>query len=218
MATKADRIVVRLESEMRAKLREKASALGLDDAAYVRMLIYRDANELPGAGLKLWDESTRTHRGTNPDQFLFEQLQPSHQLSGEVPHDALRGDEGAAEQPEPLPVEEMDIPADPDGGNPGALGELLGASTSILDEMMAMSRPAPEQPMQRQMPRQAQRTYRPALSNRNRGVQPMYGPGSLTRVVGLNDQTIGANDFGDGRGNVLRDNMRHLGITGTRAR
>jgi hypothetical protein len=42
-ATKADRIVVRLESEMRAKLHERASTLGLDDAAHVRMSIYANA-------------------------------------------------------------------------------------------------------------------------------------------------------------------------------
>src|SRR5260370_1196445 len=43
---KSDRIVVRLESEMWATLHAKASALGLGDAAFVRMLIYRDVSEL----------------------------------------------------------------------------------------------------------------------------------------------------------------------------
>lgn len=195
---KADRIVTRLESEVRARLHAKASALGLDDAAYVRTLIYRDLNELAAP--------VAMRRGTIRPAFA----------SGEIPVERVfvRGD-GTAEEPEPLPAEEMDIPADADGGDPGALDELLGASSTILDEMMAMAQPAPQAPAA-----PAPRSYHAPLSRRPgaQSLQPVYGPGSKTRAVGVNDMAIGGNTYGDGRGNVLRENMRHFGIVGTRSR
>ena len=126
-----------------------------------------------------------------------------------------------AEEPEPLPVEEMDIPADVDDDDGSGLDELLRAGPTLLDEMAGMlpagraNEAAPERSTYRQ-PRPG--AYRPALSNRNRGIQPLYGPGSKTRAVGVNDMAIGANQTGDGFGNVLRDNMKHFGIVGTRAR
>ena len=40
----SDRIVTRLESDVRARLHAKAAEIGLDDAIYVRMLIDRDLN------------------------------------------------------------------------------------------------------------------------------------------------------------------------------
>jgi hypothetical protein len=51
--TKSGRIVVRLESEMRAKPRERSAANGLDEAACVRMLIYRDINGHRCSGAEL---------------------------------------------------------------------------------------------------------------------------------------------------------------------
>ncbi len=106
----------------------------------------------------------------------------------------------------------MDIPADPDGGNPGTLDDLLRAGPSILDQMMSAT-PAQPAPTYRQAA-----TYRAPMTNRNRGLQPIHGPGSMTRAVGVNDMAIGGNTLGDGRGNVMRENMRHFGIVGTRAR
>ena len=107
----------------------------------------------------------------------------------------------------------MDIPADPDGGVP-QLDAILGATPSFLDEMISNAMPAsPPAPTYRQaMQRQSPRSYR------QRPAQPLYGPGSMTRAIGVNDMTIGGNTFGDGTGNVMRDNMRHFGIVGTRAR
>jgi ribosome modulation factor len=112
----------------------------------------------------------------------------------------------------------MDIPADADGGNPGTLEDLLRAGPSILDEMMALSQPAPAPVSRANQISANQRGYRAALSNRSRGVQPFAGPGSMTRAIGVNDWAIGTNTTGDGRGNVVRDNMRHFGIVGTRSR
>ena len=180
---------------MRARLRQKAGANGLDEAAYVRMLIYRDLNGIA-------HEEAGQHGAVGS----------RHLHAAPVNFDARE-----TEEPEPLPVEEMDIPADADGGEPGAgLDELLGAGPSLLDEMLAMAapQPSPQMPAPARVP---QRGYRPAYQRRM-GVQPSAGPGSLTRAVGVNDQSIGANNLGDGHGNVLRDNMRHFGIVGTRSR
>lgn len=191
---------------MRERLHAKASALGLDEAAYVRMLIYGAVNgtDLPPAIAQGPAQAVSPVR--RPASSAAPKLEPQY--------NAMEGRfaEGAfSEEPEELPVEEIDIPPDADGGDPGALDELLAAGPSILDEMMALSQPAPQA-------RPPQRSYRPALANRNRGMQAFGGPGSLTRAIGVNDQSIGGNEYGDGRGNVLRDNMKHFGVVGTRSR
>lgn len=169
------------------------------------MLIYRDLNDLAGVvprDLKL--------TGGNPA--------PAARRAAPV-RPAPADDHRELDEPEPLLVEEMDIPADADGGDPSALDELLATGPSLLDEMAAMAQPrepapAPARQAQRNAP---QRSYRPALSRRP-GAQPAFGPGSMTRAIGVNDQSTGTNDFGDGRGNVLRDNNRHFGLVGTRSR
>lgn len=193
---KSDRITIRLDADMGARLSAKASALGLDDAAYARMLIYRDVNEIPLPEAGQW-----------PGREMLP-LMTEAKVGTSAPT--------AEEQPEPLPVEEMDIPADPDDG--AGLDDLLRAGPSLLDQMMAQTAAAPAPTNQRPGAALQQRTYRAPLANRNRGLQPVYGPGSMTRAIGVNDMAIGANNTGDGRGNVLRDNMRHFGITGTRSR
>lgn len=154
------------------------------------MLVYRDINEIP------------------PPMYADVRASPAQP---DFVRPEMYADRRVEEEPEPLPVEEMDIPPDPDGGNPGALDDLLRAGPSILDQMMSAPAPAAAAPSYRQAA--PQRTYRS-----NRGPQPVVGPGSLTRVVGVNDMAIGGNTLGDGRGNVLRENMRHFGIVGTRAR
>ena len=196
------RVEISLKADITAKLHAKAAALGLEDAAYVRMLVYRDVNGVEDARA----DSIPLARGP---------------YTGVLDHNPGRGsDDGfptsVAEQPEPIPAEEMDIPADPDDGG---LDDLLRAGPSLLDGLMAQASPEQQQLAQRpgrQM--QPQRTYRPPLSNHNRGLQPVYGPGSMTRAIGVNDMTVGTNNTGDGRGNVLRDNMRHFGIAGSRSR
>lgn len=208
---KSDRIVTRLEHEARERLHAKASALGLDDAAYVRMLIYRDLNGLEAAAVPAAGPPPREPEAIRGVARFRQPHAPRLPNS-----DQFIGAE--KEVPEPLPVEEMDIPADADDGDPGALDELLAAGPSILDEMLAMNQPAPAPMPAQQAPRNVpHRSYRPALSRRQ-GLQPAYGPGSMTRAIGVNDQSVGTNDFGDGVGNVLRDNMKHFGISGTRAR
>lgn len=37
-----------------------------------------------------------------------------------------------------------------------------------------------------------------------------------TEFVGINPEVIGSNSMGDGRNNVMRDNLRHFGVAGTR--
>lgn len=186
---------------MAERLNAKASALGLDVAAYARMLIYRDVNELAVA----YAPPTREpeHLG---EVATFWQPQAS------PPQSEASDDEIDPNEPR---AEDVEIPADPDGAG---LDDLLRAGPSLLDEMMAQAAPAKAPISQRPGAGLQQRQYRAPLSNRNRGAQPIYGPGSMTRAIGVNDMAIGSNNTGDGHGNVLRDNMRHFGITGTRAR
>jgi hypothetical protein len=117
-------------------------------------------------------------------------------------------------------AEEIDIPADPDQGSPG-LEDVMAGASDILDDMIALSEQpaAPARQVQR-APQPQRGAYQPRFgANRNqRAAMPAHGPGSATRVIGVNDQVAGQNQYGDGHGNVLRDNMRHLGLTGTRSR
>jgi hypothetical protein len=188
--SKSDRIVTRLEPDARARLHAKASALGLDDATYVRMLIYRDLNDL----------EVMHHSGRS--------AQPLHNA-----RPLLAPEPAGADEPEPLPVEEMDIPPDADGGEPATLDDLLRAGPSLLDEMAGATRAPAGAQMLAQMaaPRTPQRSYRPS-----RQVVPFGRPGSLTRPVGINADGIGF--AGDSPNGVRADNMRHFGFVGTRAR
>lgn len=166
---KDSRIVIRLEHEMRVKLHAKAQELGLDDAAWARSLIYQTLN---GGGLDL-----RRSVGLGYDARAD-----------------LGASAGLAEEPEALLVEEMDIPADADGGEPQAtLDDLMTGGVSLLDNMLASAPPRSAVPS---------RNYR-------RPVAVPIGPGSKTRAVGVNGQAVAA----DPRGNVLAENMRHFGLT-----
>ena len=202
---KQDRLTIRLDADIRAKLHAKASELGLDDAAYARMLIFKDIN---GVADDRRGVSSRRFGGEVAADGFLTRPDPRHStgLDGGSPDGFPEIDDG-------LRAEEMDIPADPDGGVP-QLDAILGATPSFLDEMMSNAMPASQPaPTYRQaMQRQSSRSYR------QRPAQPLYGPGSMTRAIGVNDMAIGGNTYGDGTGNVMRDNMRHFGIVGTRAR
>jgi hypothetical protein len=191
---------------MHAKLQERAKALGLDEAVYVRMLIYADVNGV----------SPPRERRALPEVGMS----PHPQASG---YYALDETEAHPEEPEPLPVEPIDVPIDP---------EPQEAQPSLLDEMDALlATPAapPRPPMPRHMPRfdGYDRGYGNAYGIQRRGYgargygqpygQPFYGPGSMTRAVGVGEGTMG-NFMGDGHGNVTRDNFGHFGFVGTRSR
>lgn len=244
---KQDRLTIRLDADIRAKLHAKAAELGLDDAAYARMLIFRDINGVPNAGSigqgdrwrpdtsggvrpAGWDAARDAIGGEAAGDFVDGGLDTSHirayvdtprasarahrsgAYSGEQPFGGAHVDDGVeSEVDDGLRAEEMDIPADPDGGVPH-LDAILGAAPSILDEMMSGAMPTSQAASTYRQQRQSSRSYR------QRPAQPLYGPGSMTRAIGVNDMTIGGNTFGDGTGNVMRDNMRHFGIVGTRAR
>ena len=216
---------------MRAKVHAKASALGLDDAAYVRMLIYRDENGLQAMPAPREPEALRpvaTFRQPHAGRQVSDAEVVRMAETGEIRADevVLRGDgtvplEDLVPADEPR-AEDMEIPADADDGMaPAALDELLAAAPSVLDELLAAAEQPPH-PMvaelARPAQRQAQRGYRTQLSHRDRGLVALGGPGSRTRAVGVNDGVVGANNYGDGQGNVLRDNMRHFGLNGTRSR
>jgi len=124
-----------------------------------------------------------------------------------------RGD--LTEEPEPPPVEEIDVPADPDGDL-----EPVGARPSLLDEIAALM-PSPRAP-ERQAPAYARHRpngtqFRSRFNNRDWGRTAWDGPGSMTRAVGVGGDLRG-NQQGDGMGNVTRDNFAHFGAVGTRSR
>lgn len=190
-----DRLTIRLDADMRAKLHERAGALGLDDAAFARMVLYGEIN----GGLLL----------------------PRHEnLAGAMPmamprvqHYGKDGDNTAVVAPEDFSdeprAEDFEVPPDADGGIP--LDDLLGAGPSILDQMMAAA-PAPQA-----VARPAAPTYRSALPQRGPRQQARpqvwgaFGNAySMTRPVGVNGTAIGENAMGDGRGNVQRANMGHF--------
>ena len=189
---------------MQAKLHEKAKALGLDDAAYARMLIYADVNGMGGYA------SGQSSSAVNavPSRFRGSNPSPAHRVApvaDELPIEELVD----ADEPR---AEDMEMPADSDGE--AALDELLSAGPSLLDDMIARAGAVPAAQPGRQLATRGPRNYRQAP------VAAPYGrPGSLTRPVGVNEMAVGSNSFGGGNtGNVLRDNMSHFGIVGTRAR
>lgn len=195
-----DRLTIRIDADMRAKLHERAGALGLDDAAYVRMLIYSEVN----------DGCARPGDSGAGDAAFFARPRPvaGRDVGYSGRDQGLSAEEAAIEADEPR-AEEVDVPPDADGGIP--LDALLGAGPSILDEMMAAG-PAPQP-----VARPAAPTYRSALPQRAARQQSRpqvwgaFGNAySMTRPVGVNGTAIGENAMGDGRGNVQRANMGHF--------
>jgi hypothetical protein len=244
-----DRLTVRLDAEIRAKLHERASVLGLDDASFVRMLIYGAMNgeragirELPiyhsdngggrvdgrrvdgavcsGGGIVGVPAHNLTGAMNAQDHFSGNSNPGGY--AGSVPSAGV-GIPRAITQAEPLedfndsrdePHENFDEPRAEDFEMPAdALDDLLRAGPSTLD--------APPQPALQPMARPSAPTYRSAMPQRAAGPQGWGAHGgtySMTRPVGVNSYAIGTNGTGDGRGNVLRDNMRHFGVAGTRSR
>ncbi len=208
---------MRLEPDVRTKLNERAKSLGLDAAAYVRMLVYRDANGDAADGQRFHLGTVdRSNDGRRPrlaaDHARPGALAPAPERELDEPEL-----EDLVDDNEPR-AEDMEIPADPDSGAPG-LDDVMAGASDILDQMVALSAQPAAPARQAQRPRPPQRGYQPRFGNRNqRQAMPAYGPGSATRIVGINDQVAGQNQYGDGHGNVLRDNMRHLGLVGTRSR
>lgn len=185
-----DRLTIRLDADMRAKLHERAGALGLDDAAFARMVLYGALNEIlpPVAG-----------------QWPGRQMPPL-MTEAKIGISAPMAEDDLADEPR---AEDFEMPPDADGGIP--LDDLLGAGPSILDEMMAAA-PAPQP-----VARPAAPTYRSALPQRaaRQQARPQvwgaFGNAySMTRPVGVNGTAIGENAMGDGRGNVQRANMGHF--------
>lgn len=95
-----------------------------------------------------------------------------------------------------------------------SLDQLMAAGPLLLDEPP----PPPRRPPARNIPLRSSAGVLPM-----RREQPFYPRGgfdafSETEFVGINRDVIGANAMGDARGNVMRDNMRHFGVAGTRSR
>jgi hypothetical protein len=195
--TKSDRLVIRLTPDQRGRLRARAEELGLDEASLARMLIVTGL-----AGAAMPNQASSHAADAWPD-------------IGARPYSLT--DAKSYVDDEPPPVEEMDIPADPDGDPAPA-----GPEPSLLDEIAALTATPRPEPRQNAYPLPAYVRSRPAhraqrFNNRDWGPAAWSGPGSMTRAVGVGGELMG-NMQGDGRGNVTRDNFAHFGAVGTRSR
>jgi hypothetical protein len=210
--TKSSRLTIRLSAEVRAWLKAEGDQRGLDEAAFARMLIYGAMNGANEVAARF--------------TFPVDDAAPSSETVTSPTMRAPLADRDFADEQR---AEEIDVPADADGGDAGAqLDALMAAAPSFFDDLMARSRAPAAQPAlpARQPPRVVNpdplpRSYRQPAPARGTGKPDHrrgYGvaPGSLTRAVGVG--RAGGNIQGDGFGNVQRDNMRHFGIVGTRAR
>lgn len=218
--SKATRLTIRLGEDVRAWLKAQGEQLGLDEAAFARMLLYeakngRHAPAFPAAAAALGPVADAA------DSFGL----------------------GAGAGHDPIPVavadeeraEEIDVAPDADGGDPEAAAEqldaLMQAGPTFLDELVARAAPRQAAParqpvdfgdrglprFQRMPARQPQQPMRQAFAGRGDHRRAFgVAPGSQTRAIGVN-QTA-ANMQGDGVGNVQRDNNRHLGFRGTQSR
>jgi hypothetical protein len=185
VVSKTDRIVIRLEPEARVLLHEAADYLGLDDATYARMLILQKIKGAPRDHERDVAEPRWHADAVGPERVVAPITDPARAArphSGALP---LVDDVDA----EPLPVEEMDIPADEDD-------DPDGVAAAAVNDLLAIPM------MQALEPKSYRLAPRPA--------GPTYGPGSKTRAVGVNYDAVGANQYGDGPNNVRRDNMRHF--------
>ena len=237
--SKSTRLTIRLGAEVRAWLKAQGEQRGLNEAAFARLLMYgamNGAEELPVRFTLPADQvaapnrhheavTSPTTRAPAPGRTPPAELAPlDHLVTYEQVDAAL---EAAGEEH----AEEIDVPADADGEAGAQLEALMQAAPSFLDELVERSRPRAAAAIeQRQPPRIVNpdprpRNYRQGPVNalaRQMGGRPDHrrafgvAPGSLTRVVGVGE--VGGNMQGDGFGNVRRDNMRHFGIVGTRAR
>ena len=218
MADKATRLTIRLGDEARTWLKAEADKRGLDEAAFARMLIYERMNGAAPAMPSAAPFAFRSRGYAAPGGETNDEIAAESGNDGrDVP------DKELASAGEPR-AEEMEIPPDADGGDPqAALDALMQAGPSFFDELA--ERVAPRASAVASRPQSAlasrdryaapARTYRRAPT---RGLQPSVGPGSMTRPVGVNGGVAGGNIQGDGYGNVLRDNMAHFGMVGTRSR
>jgi hypothetical protein len=220
MADKSTRLTIRLGEDARTWLKAEADKRGLDEAAFARMLIYQHMNgaeELPVRFTLRADEAAAASRRREAvTSSTMRAPAPSHsEAAAEVFAEPSEfAEEFADDEPR---AEEMDIPADADGGDPYAgVDALMQAGPSFLDDLI--QRTAPRNPVaaaRQAPPRAPERSYRRPMQQ---GLQPSYGPGSQTRAIGVNHAVAGGNIQGDGHGNVMRDNFRHFGMRGTAAR
>ncbi|HEX4043251.1 MAG TPA: hypothetical protein VHY10_16255 [Xanthobacteraceae bacterium] len=220
MTDKPTRLTIRLGEDARTYLQAEAAKRGLDEAAFARMLIYERMNGADLIAGPAWSASsncTPLRRGGGGAPAASPVSVQSEFADGDGALDARATDADLAAAGEPR-AEEFDIAADADGGNPEAIAAvdaLLAAGPSFLDSLIAERRSTAPAPQPRVPMRMPQRQIAPAPRNyraQRQGLQPSYGPGSLTRPLGVNEYSIGEIQFGDGSRNVGRQNMGHFGV------
>lgn len=224
MPDKATRLTIRLGEDVRAWLKAEGAKRGLDEAAFARMVLYERMNgqnyDLLAVRPSLVAPGLRTTERAHLARYPGERSDEGAPVYTSAPSE-IQSEEELVAAGEPR-AEEMDIPPDADGGDPNAAFDaLMQAGPTFLDELLAAAKPpapARQEGYRFQRSREARRA--PTRGRSQQGFAPAgySGPGSLTRPIGVNNAIAGGNIQGDGVGNVLRDNNRHFGFVGTRAR
>jgi hypothetical protein len=193
-SAKPDQLTIRgLSGDDQAWLKAESERLGCDPENLVRMMIRQ----------RIMSHSEPPPNGGGYREPYDEQ--PVHR--------AYNG-ASAYTEPEPPLAPEVDIPPDPDGGEP-TLDQLMAAPPPLVDS------PPPRPPTRNYASFQRPR-YQPARASQNvvpiRPVYPggAFGAFSLTQPLGLHENVQRANAMGDASGNVMRDNFRHFGFSGSR--
>lgn len=210
-SAKPDQLTIKgLSAEDQAWLKDESDRLGCDPENLVRMMIRQ--RMMP--------------RGPQPPDGGGERFEWRTGVQPMYGHYADPGyQEQAPSDPEPTLNE-----AEP------SLDALMAAVPTFLDKppdrppiplppppkSRTGARLTPFDPIAEQRSGRGMRFSRPANVVRFRA-EPQYPLGAFsafteTEFVGVNNATIGANSMGDARGNVMRDNLRHFGVVGTRSR
>jgi hypothetical protein len=192
-----DHLTIRgLSSDDQAWLKAESERLGCDPENLVRMMIRQRMVSTP--------EPPTTGGGYREPYYE----QPTHRAyNGAAAHD----------QPDPPLAPEVDVPADPDGGEP-TLDQIMAAPPPFVDK------PAPPRSRQPYISAgHGSRYQQRQTPSRNNivPISPIYAGGafgafSLTQPLGLSESAPRGNMMGDAAGNIMRDNFRHFGFSGSR--
>jgi hypothetical protein len=211
--TKAtDRLTIKgLSADDLAWLKEESDRLGCDPENLVRMMIrQRSAAVVVPVGFSPTPppdgRSWRTHSAIRDNDELGRHFpEDGYSQGGSPPNEAepsldevMAGQPDLAQQASPLPTKPV-IAYSPTAG-------IAGRGTQYQRPPVAAGTP--------RLP------YGPYAPPRNVVPYPQgaYSAFSETELVSVDPDYIGKNSLGDGRMNVMRDNLRHFGVAGTRSR
>lgn len=199
MTEKGARLVLRLPAALETWLSEQAEKFALDTATYARLLL---AERMSG-------ERAPGTQPAPPNRVPNQGLTYASAPMEPATHDAA----------EPR-AEDMDIPADPDGGDPGNLAGLFQEAGQVVDRLEQHDEPERSPPPSYLAPQPRYQRPPPPLAAQPGGYDAQnrrVPPGGMTRPVGVNQQVGYGDQMGDPHGNIIRRNFRHLGFQGGRS-